>query len=572
MITERTKREHVPFHMYTTKNGATHLRHSHQENVRAALTLLLGPETEYALRARAARRIARHGACVLPLLLTTLSNYPEIPSASWSTLPPQYEHCSRLLLHLSHTLHLRLEAFLHHASLTQAAGPVLWTSVIEAASLAPQEDYEALLCQGMETPWEITRYVAALALAARANTTALQTTTLEALRRHQGEQEALPVRLTASYALVNSGESAAIQVLIQLIEPHMPEEIRKAAAFILATELTVPLSGIQREQLSRSLVLLLQDTSTEIALLAAKALRHVALPFVLPSIRELLKRDDADMQMRAMVALEEAVGRISIRRLAQEQGMATVVAPLLRATLPEVRRQASYTLAALGGEYALAVMGAIVLDEEHIGHSEALEGLRLFHNALRNPTRATITRWLLNSMKSEQEAIQVIALDSLAYLLWQAHTNKQTLRALSHEIISSNLLVVLLGNESAWVRQRTAELISMLDEQAAHATSLYQRLLSLLREDADSMVRVCVATLCGQMGARWAIPDLIAALLDADEQVALSVLNALEQIATGSDALLHYVVQELTHYDRPDHINKLASDASKLLKKWQQQL
>ncbi len=567
MIAKHTEREHVPFHIFKTKNGAIHLRHSRQENVRAALTLLLGPETEYTLRVRAARRIARQGACVLPLLLTTLSTYPEIPSTTYSRLPPQYEHCSRLLLHLSYKLHVRLDTFLQHASLPQAPGPVLWTSVLEAASLIPQEDYEALLCQGLETSWETTRCVAAMALAARANKVALQPTTLESLRHHQTEQEALSVRLTASYALLNSGESVAIHELIQLITPQVPEEIRKAAAFILATELTVPLSGTQREQLSRGLLLLLHDPNTEIALLAAKALRHVALPFVLSPIRELLKRDDADMQMRAMIALEESVGRASIRRLAQEQGLATAVAPLLRSTVPDVRRQASYTLAALGGEYALAVMGAIVLDEDHVGHIEALEGLRLFHNALRNPTRATITRWLLNSAKSEQEAIQVVALDSLAYLLWQTRTNKQALRALSHEIVASNLLGSLLENESAWVRQRTAELLSMIDEQAIE-TTLHYHLLSLLRTDKDAMVRACVATLCGQMEARWAIPALIMALLDSYEQVALSALNALAQIAMGEDALIHYVIQEVTYSAHPDHRHRLAQSAVALLKKW----
>lgn len=439
------------------------MQHSQEENVRAALTLLLGPETEYALRVRAARRIVQQGSCVLPLLLTTLSNYPEIPSASWATLPPQYEHCSRLLLHLSHKMQVRLDVFLQHDALAQDAGPVLWTSVLEAAGLVPQENYEALLCQGLETAWEITRYTAAMALAARARKVVLQNTTLEALRLHLGEQEALSVRLTASYALLNSGESAAISTLMQLLDPHRPDEIRKAATFILATELTAPLSGTQREQLSRSLLLLLRDPSTEIALLAAKALRHVALPFVLPSIRELLKHSDTDIQMRALMALEEVVGRSGIRHLAQEQGLATVVAPLLRVQDTDVRRQASYTLAALGGEYALAVMGAIVMNEDHIGHIEAIEGLRLFHNASRNPTRATIIRWLLNSSRSTQEEVQIVALDSLIYLLWRVRSNKQTLQAMSREISESAIVHTLRESESDWVRQRATELLSMLD-------------------------------------------------------------------------------------------------------------
>src|SRR6266487_6568537 len=67
-------------------------RKYNQEHTLAALALLLGPETSYAMRLRAARRLARQGPSVLPTLLTTLNAYPEITSPPWPYWPPQYEH------------------------------------------------------------------------------------------------------------------------------------------------------------------------------------------------------------------------------------------------------------------------------------------------------------------------------------------------------------------------------------------------------------------------------------------------------------------------------------------------
>src|SRR5437660_9394948 len=85
-----------------------------QEHIRTALALLLGPETEYALRIRASQRLARQGTDLLPLLLTTLNNYPEITSPPWPWWPPQYEHLSRLLLLLSQRAQVPLETLLQH--------------------------------------------------------------------------------------------------------------------------------------------------------------------------------------------------------------------------------------------------------------------------------------------------------------------------------------------------------------------------------------------------------------------------------------------------------------------------
>src|SRR5579859_1805988 len=262
---------------------------SQQESTRAALALLLGPDTDYHIRVRATRRLARQGPAILPLLLTTLNHYPEITSPPWPWWPPQYEHCSRLLLYLSQKAQIPLEDLLQHPCVSQPVGPVLWTSIIEAAGLQPYEDYEALLCQGLALLWMSVRYAAAMALANRARRTDLQPTTREILRLHQSEHEALPVRLNTSYALLNSGEECGLDALIQILQMPGSLEARKAAAFLLATESSIPLSIAQRERLTVHLLPILQEPHTEQALYAAQALSKIALPSVLPVLGELLE-------------------------------------------------------------------------------------------------------------------------------------------------------------------------------------------------------------------------------------------------------------------------------------------
>src|SRR5712692_11302869 len=117
-----------------------------QEGSLVALALLLGPETEYQARVRATQLLTNQGPTVLPLLLTTLSTHPEITTPPWPWWPPQYEHCSRLLIRLSQKAQLRLEALLQHPAISQPAGPVLWTSVMEAGGLLQHAGYESLLC------------------------------------------------------------------------------------------------------------------------------------------------------------------------------------------------------------------------------------------------------------------------------------------------------------------------------------------------------------------------------------------------------------------------------------------
>src|SRR5436190_14100305 len=158
-----------------------HRTHS-QEKILAALALLLGPETDYHIRVRATRRLARQGPPLLPLLLATLNNYPEITSPPWPWWPPQYAHCSRLLVHLCQEAQIQLEDLLQHPVVSQPVGPVLWTSIIEGAELLPDARYEALLDKGLAAPWNTTRYAAAMALANLGGKRPLLETTLEALR------------------------------------------------------------------------------------------------------------------------------------------------------------------------------------------------------------------------------------------------------------------------------------------------------------------------------------------------------------------------------------------------------
>ena len=135
-----------------------------RESTLAALALLLGPETDEALRKRAAYRLAKQGPTTLPLILTTLNQYPEITTPSWPLWPPQYGYCSRLLARLCQQAHYSCETLLKHPALTKSVGPVLWISVIEATHLLPSLNHETLICEGLTTSWATVRYAAAMAL------------------------------------------------------------------------------------------------------------------------------------------------------------------------------------------------------------------------------------------------------------------------------------------------------------------------------------------------------------------------------------------------------------------------
>ncbi|HLG61907.1 MAG TPA: hypothetical protein VKY19_08235 [Ktedonosporobacter sp.] len=549
------------------------MRHTQRERICVALTLLLGPETDQDLRIRATRRLARQGLSLLPQVLTTLSSYPEIITPPWPAWPPQYKYCSHLLLYFCRKGHLRPDELLRHPSLHQPPGPVLWISVIEAAELLSHDDYEALFRQGLTTRWTTVRYAAAMALATRANRAALQTESIAMLHAHQHENEAFPVRLAASYALLNSGEEAGLWMLLQLMDPPVPREVRQAAAFVVATALPVDLTTSQREVLALHFLALLQSAEPELINYAAQAIGKIALPSLLPPLSAMLNEAQPHSSIAALLALEELAHHTALRHQMLQQALPARILPLLKADIRELRRQASYTLAACGGEYVMAVFGSIMLNEEHPAYIEVIEGLRLLHGVLRSPIRIIVIRWLLLALSQGREEVRVTALDSLGHLLWQARKRgmQQAWHDIGRSIILDGSVLQLLLDESAWVRQCALELLAMLGSQATGLTAVQAQLPQLLANDSDSGVRACVAYVCGQIEARWAIPDLILALLDPDEYVALTALHTLAHIATAEDAIVAYVLTELAYdtlasdYDAPP----LAREARALLRKWQ---
>ncbi|HTK08019.1 MAG TPA: HEAT repeat domain-containing protein [Ktedonobacteraceae bacterium] len=511
------------------------------------------------MRIRATRRLARQGPEVLPLILMTLSSYPEITTPAWPWWPPQYEHCSRLLLHLSKKLSLSLSDLLYHPELKQPAGPVLWISILEADA-----NNENLLRQGLTLPWTTARYAAAMALAIYAGRKALSAETLDELRHHQQEHEEYPIRLSASYALLVSGESIGLEALLQLMKPFSPIEARKAALFILATELPFRLTAEEHVRITEHLLVALRDYNIDIAFHAAHALSKIAQPALIPIVSELLWQNDPQLQIVVLSALEEMARRGDLRRKMRHLSLPMRLLPLLQSEVPALRRQACCTLAACGGEFVTAVLGTLVLSHEHPGHLEALESLRLLQGALHAKMRSTVVRWLLKAVQQHREEAQITALDSLAYLLWQAHIQrrKQAWHDISQAIIQDGSLFLLLDDPSAWVRQRTIELLCMFDKQLASVSNFHARLLNLLH-DPDSGVRACVAFVCGQTSARWAIPELMQTLLDSDEYVAETALNALAQMMTPEDDIISYVIQELAGFNNPilrstRHLNQAA--------------
>jgi len=149
---------------------------------------------------------------------------------------------------------------------------------MEAGGLLQHAGYESLLCAGLAAPWGTVRYAAAMALADFGGKVALCKPTLDALRVLQREEEPIPVRLVASYALLRHHDNSGIEGLTRLLHPQAPAEARKAAAFVLAAEPPTDLPLLQRDQLTRLLILALEDPNGEAALHAAQALRNIATP------------------------------------------------------------------------------------------------------------------------------------------------------------------------------------------------------------------------------------------------------------------------------------------------------
>ena len=179
-----------------------------------------------------------------------------------------------------------------------------------------------------------------------------------------------------------------------------------------------------------------------------------------------------------------------------------------------------------------------------------IEALRLLPEVLRPPVLAREIRWLLHILSQPPEMAQICALDSLNYLLWQARLQRKraAMHIITQELVGSGSIFQLLASASAWVRQRTIGLLGLLNAQLdEHRATL----LEMLHHDVDSGVRACIAYTLGQSSALWAIPDLLLALLDHDEHVAETALNALGAMPTRDDALITYALKELAAYQLP---------------------
>ncbi|GCF07686.1 HEAT repeat domain-containing protein [Dictyobacter arantiisoli] len=546
-----------------------------RESIQAALAMLLGPETEYQARIRATRRLAKQGPTILPLVLATLSHYPEITTPAWPWWPPQYEHTSRLLLQLSQHAHINLEEMLQHPGLEDVPGPVLWTSLMEAAGQSPHIDHEQLLCRGLHTAWTSVRYAAAMALATRARTTQLHPTTIEVMKHHQEAHETFPVRLTCAYGLLQSNDYESLQTLLACLQNDIPTEVRKAAIFILASELPLQLTSEQQQQLSLDFLPLLYDEDPEIAQHAAHALSKIAQPELLATLYSCLENANEAVQLIVLTVLEEITHyNKKLRHRMRQHKLIMRILPLLHSTNPDLRRQACYTLASCGGEYGAAVLGTIVMNKDHPGQGEAVECLRFFHGVLRTPFRSNVTRWLLCVLTSQQEEIQVTALDSLTHLLWQAHHSgkQQAWQEIRQEIIGLGKPPQLLQQaQNPLLQQRVLELLAALGDYLVTANEIHWLCQQLLLNASDSGVRACAAYVCGQTKSRWAIPALLQALSDPDEHVAHTALQALTTIATPGDCIVVYALHELTRLQGEENqaASHLARAARTALKHWQ---
>jgi HEAT repeat protein len=531
------------------KKGKLHERHFHQEHFQTSLVLLLGPETDETIRQRIVRQLVRQGTTILPPLLTILSTYPEITTPAWPEWSPQYIYCGQLLAHLRRKASISLSEMLHHPSVIEPAGPVLWISVIEATRLLTGEDHEALLREGLNQPWTMVRYAAAMVLAIRAAHAPLQLETVEALQLHQHEPEAFPVRLTASYALLNSGHLSSLETLLNLTRPTVPDEVRKATLFVLVTSLPLTLPEDQQGQLLCQLIDLLQDANGEVVTQAAYALGKMASPALLPILSDMLNHIDPQIQYAALVTLEEMAKKSTLRRSMRNRALPAHIASLLRSVSPEVRRQASYTLASCGGEYATAIIGTIVYNPDHAGYLEVIESLRHLYISQRSPVRRRVVRWLLYLLLQPEEEVRETALASLVAILYHIRNQpkEQHWRELSEDLINGGKIPHLLRDASTQVRLLAIELLGALWPQAPALEEAYRYLLVLLHHHPDRHIRARAIFACGQIDAHWSRAALIQALLDPEPSVAEAAFHTLYQAPLPDDSISIYILTELSH-------------------------
>ncbi|HEY0757408.1 MAG TPA: HEAT repeat domain-containing protein [Ktedonobacteraceae bacterium] len=540
MSGDRTNRE----------TGGSSLQQTQQEQSLAAIVLLLGPDTDYYKRMRAAQRLARVGADVLPLLLQALHTHPEIATPAWPWWPPQYEPLGRLLIQLSQSARLTLADLLRPAYVSQPPGPVLWTSIIEAIGQLPHMEYEPLLREALTAPWWTVRYAAAMAIARRAMHISLGPATREALAQCQHTDPEIQVRLVAASALLRCADSSGLETLAAFLEPSVKAEIRRVALFILASERPVPVDPLQRVYLSDLLLRALRDHDQQITLYAARALRGVANASTLAELDLLLDTPRPQTLFAVLTALEELASRKTMRYAMQQQQLPRHITALLQHADLEMRQQACYTLAALGGEYAIATLGTIILDNQHPAHLEAIDALRLLPDLRRSSVLVRVLRWLQHTLVQPIQLYQDHALNTLSYIIWQAHARQRhgLLQAIYYELQQGGCFLQLLASSSAQARQRSIDLLYLLDPQF---TSQRPMLLEMLQHDIDSGVRSCIARILGQSVALWAIPDLLLALLDHDEHVAESALHALTAMPQSSSPLIYSALQEIAAYRLP---------------------
>ncbi len=549
------------------------MRYKQKESIQMAFTLLLGPETSHHLRIQAMQHLLSQQKDILPLLLHTLNTYPEITVPAWPWSPPQYNYIGRLLLQLCQDAHVSIESLLVHSSLTQSPGPVLWTSVIAATNLLAHEEHEALLCQGLKTLWSSVRYTAAMALAAQARHRQLHETTLTELQNCQDEYEDSPTFFAIAYAQLTSGLTAGLNSIIALLQTPTPNPLQKAAVFVLATDPPLQLISAYKKQIVLHLLPLLFSSDNEMAQNVAHALSTMTMPATLNGLYPLLATATAQQQNVLLIALEEMARRPRLQKSLRYHNHLTHMLPLLQSADATVRRQTCYTLAAIGGEYATAVLGTIVLEKNHLAHEYAIESLRYLYNSNRAPLRIVVMRWLLQAMCEGNEVGQMQALESFIFLLWQAREYKSSAqwRNMSKELLHHESIQHVLRSPNTAIRQRAIKMLAFCDRSLNSAFALHSLLLCMLRTDKDQYIRVGIVVLCKTMKARWALPDLLQTLLDPDTHIAHTVIASLETIATEKDTTVVCALIELAHFHTAVDASRatLAHKALLLLQKWQ---
>jgi len=456
---------------------------------------------------------------------------------------------------------------LEHPVVQKPIGPVLWISILEATEHNAKKNDESLLIQGLATPWVTVRYAAAMALA-QSSHMPLQPTTQAILNDHLGEQEAFPVRLVAAHALIRCGDANGHEALIRLMDESIPLEVRKAVLFMLATEPAIAFPPPLQERPIELLLQALHHTDNDIVQYAGHALSKVAQVNTLPKLLDNLEGGRVSVQLAVLTTLEELAQQKNMRQAIRQRNLPAHILPFSQSPNPELRQQACYTLAACGGEYAVAALGTLVLNPHHPCHLEAIESLRQLQGVLRAPLRESVVRWLLHALLSPLEDVQVTVLSTLTALLWQAHNHQRTQAkyAIEQEILTDGTIVQLLEAPGTWVRQRAAELLMLLGHCSQSTQPLPGPLEQTLLNDSDSGVRARIAYMSGQLMARWAIPGLIQTLLDTDEQVAQTALRALIRMITLDEPIILAAIAELAACS-PEEC-PVAQEARFFLKKW----